>query len=281
LLADARPHFDDCGGFGKRRRHGGLPLLSWIFSRVNGTNEIKLHPTLISMKIPVKAIWREWIKPFAILFIIVAPLKSAVVDWNWVPTGSMKPTILEGDLVLVNKLAYDLKVPFTTTHVSKWADPQRGDIAVCFSPQDGTRLVKRVIGLPGDTIELRKQVLFVNGEAQTYSLRDSAPFKRDIFEDKHPVIAIEHLGSVDHLVMELPGRPALRTFGPVTVPGGHYFMMGDSRDNSGDSRFFGTVAREQIVGRASAVLVSFDTKRYLLPRVKRFIHPLALDSDVL
>jgi len=86
----------------------------------------------------------------------MAPLRSAVVDWNWVPTGSMKPTIMVGDLVFVNKLAYDLKVPFTRTRISTWAEPSRGDIAVLFSPSDGKRLVKRVIGLPGDTIEMRR-----------------------------------------------------------------------------------------------------------------------------
>src|SRR3954463_9407008 len=84
--------------------------------------------------------WREWLRPFALLFLIVAPLRSAVVDWNWVPTGSMKPTILEGDMVLVNKLAYDLHVPFTKQRLATWANPARGDIAVCFSPEDGTRL---------------------------------------------------------------------------------------------------------------------------------------------
>jgi len=231
------------------------------------------------MKPILKVLWREWIKPLGVLFIIVAPLKSAVVDWNWVPTGSMKPTILEGDLVLVNKLAYDLKVPFTTTHLSKWADPARGDIAVCFSPADGTRLVKRVIGLPGDSIELKNEVLLVNGTPQRYSLRDSTPFMRDVFEDKQPVIAVEHLGTADHLVMALPGRAALRTFGPITVPSGHYFMMGDSRDNSADSRFFGTVPRQQIVGRASTVMASFDLKRYLLPRFGRFVQPLALRPE--
>ena len=231
------------------------------------------------MKPWAKLLWREWLKPFAILFIVVAPLKSAVVDWNWVPTGSMKPTILEGDLVLVNKLAYDLKIPFTTTHVSQWANPQRGDIAVCFSPQNGTRLVKRVVGLPGDTIALRDEVLWVNGEPQTYSARDASPYRREVFEDSKPVVAVEHLGTVDHLVMALPGRTALRSFGPVTVEAGHYFMMGDSRDNSFDSRFFGSVARDQIVGRASAVLVSFDTSRFLLPRLKRTAQPLALQPE--
>ena len=78
-----------------------------------------------------------------------------MADLNWVPTGSMNPTILEGDCLLVNKAAYDLRVPLTFQRVARWAEPERGDIVICFSPTDGTRLVKRVIGLPGDTLELR------------------------------------------------------------------------------------------------------------------------------
>jgi signal peptidase I len=140
--------------------------------------------------------------------------------------------------------------------------------------------VKRVIGLPGDTIELRNDVLLVNGQPQRYSTVDAAPYQRDIFEDKHPIIAVEHLGTTDHLVMALPGRLAMRTFGPLTVPEDQYFMMGDSRDNSRDSRFFGAVERDQIVGRASAVILSFDSTRYMLPRFGRFVQSLALDSDV-
>ncbi|HEY0943836.1 MAG TPA: signal peptidase I [Opitutaceae bacterium] len=226
------------------------------------------------MKPVVTLLWREWLRPFALIFAIVAPLKSAVLDWNWVPSGSMKPTILEGELVLVNKLAYDLKVPFTTRHLAIWSNPQRGDVAVFFSPRDGTRLVKRVIGLPGDVVELREDVLLLNGVAQRYSQLDAAPFRRDVSEDPNPVVAIEHLDARDHYVMALPARPALRSFGPRVVPPGHYFMMGDSRDNSHDSRFFGAVPREQIVGRANAVVLSFDPSRYLLPRVDRFVHPL-------
>jgi signal peptidase I len=231
-----------------------------------------------TMKKNFRYLWRAWIKPFALFFLIMAPLRSALVDWNWVPSGSMKPTILEGDLVLVNKLSYDLKVPFTTRHLMQWGDPKRGDIAVFYSPRDGTRLVKRVVGLPGDSVELRNEVLYINGIAQGYSMRDPKPFMRDVFEDRHPVVAVEHLESCDHYVMALPGRSALRSFGPYAVPPGRYFMMGDSRDNSTDSRFIGTVARDQIVGRASTVIVSFDTSRYLLPRVTRFIHPLKLDG---
>ena len=231
------------------------------------------------MKKKIRDFWNGWVKPFALFFIIMAPLRSAVVDWNWVPSGSMKPTIVEGDLVLVNKLSYDLKVPFTTRHLAQWGDPARGDIVVFFSPRDGTRLVKRVIGLPGDTVELRNDVLLINGVPQKYSLQDPAGFKRDVFEDRSPVVAVEHLGACDHYVMALPGRMALRTFGPCAVPPGRYFMMGDSRDNSTDSRFIGTVARDQIVGKAGAVIVSFDTYRYLLPRLGRIAHRLQFGAN--
>ena len=83
------------------------------------------------------------------LALVMFSMRSSLADWYHVPTGSMKPTILEGDRVFVDKLAYDLKVPFTTWHLAEWSQPQRGDIVVFFSPKDGTRLVKRVIGLPG------------------------------------------------------------------------------------------------------------------------------------
>ena len=228
------------------------------------------------MKQRLREFYQGWLKPLALFLVIMAPLRSAVVDWNWVPSGSMKPTILEGDLVLVNKLSYDLKAPFTTRHLLQWGDPARGDIVVFYSPRDGTRLVKRVVGLPGDTVALANNVLYINGAPLSYSPADPTRFKRDIFEDRSPVVAVEHLGSCDHYVMALPGRVALRIFGPYAVPPGRYFMMGDSRDNSTDSRFIGTVARDQIVGEAGAVIVSFDMHRFLLPRLARFAHSLKL-----
>jgi signal peptidase I len=187
----------------------------------------------------------------------------------------MKPTILEGDRIFVNKLAFDLKVPFTTWHLAEWSNPQRGDIVVFFSPKDNTRLVKRVIGLPGDVVELRNEQLVLNGNFVDY-----APLSTQISgqlpetESQHSIFATEVLSAHPHAVMSIPSISAKRTFGPVTVPEGQYFMMGDNRDNSFDSRFFGTVERKRIVGRASNIVLSLDRKNYWLPRSQRFFRPL-------
>src|ERR1041384_5377117 len=98
-----------------------------------------------------RKLWKEEIRPLVILALVLFSIRSSLADWNDVPTGSMKPTIVEGDRVFVNKLAYDFKVPFTTWHQAEWSNPRRGDIVVFYSSHDGKRLVKRVIGLPGDT----------------------------------------------------------------------------------------------------------------------------------
>src|SRR5881296_2233777 len=130
--------------------------------------------TSIELRTKMKHWWRKEIRPLLILALIVFSIRSSLADWNDVPTGSMKPTILEGDRVFINKLAYDLKVPFTTWHIAEWSNPQRGDIVVFFSPKDGTRLVKRVIGLPGDTIELRNGQLFINDQPVDYTTLEPA-----------------------------------------------------------------------------------------------------------
>ena len=110
-------------------------------------------------KVRARRIWREWVRPVIPVVAVLLVVRSAVADWNDVPTGSMKPTILEGDRIFVNKLAYDLKVPFTGWSLWSFDGPGRGDIVVFFSPDNGTRMVKRVVGLPGDTLELRRNRL--------------------------------------------------------------------------------------------------------------------------
>ena len=230
---------------------------------------------MATLRSRARHLWRQEIRPLLILALVVFSIRSSLADWNDVPTGSMKPTILEGDRVFVNKLAYDLKVPFTTWHLAEWNNPQRGDIVVFFSPKDGTRLVKRVIGLPGNTVELRNNALVLNGQPVEYQpvagelLRDIA-----LADRASHVFALEQLPCRSHAVAGYPAVPALRNFGPYQVSAGHYFMMGDNRDDSFDSRFFGPVERGQIVGRATAVVLSLNRQNHWLPRWRRFFTSL-------
>jgi len=202
----------------------------------------------------ISRIWNDWrITIFFIVFVLI-PAKSSLADWNWVPTGSMKPTILEGDLLFVNKLAYSLRFPLTFFHLAKWSDPKTGDIVICFSPDDKTRLVKRVIAAPGDTIEMRHNRLFLNGRALDYTIAASEYNQYFAVDRQNPIVATEDLNGVSHRLMWTPSAPAPRNFGPLIVPKDNYFVMGDNRDNSKDSRTFGFVERKAIVGKARIVL---------------------------
>jgi signal peptidase I len=211
------------------------------------------------------------VRVFLLMLLVISSLRSALADWNDVPTGSMKPTIQEGDRVVVNKLAYDLKVPFTTIEIFKWGNPRRGDIVVLFSPADGVRLVKRVIALPGDQISMVNNQLFVNGAAVPIS-SPRGPLPDD--EQGIVFVADELLAGRKHEVMFTPQIAALRSFGPVAVPQGKYFVMGDNRDNSNDSRYIGYIDRQRIVGRALAVAFSLDRAHHWTPRFERFFTKL-------
>jgi len=232
--------------------------------------------TVPQVKARLVRFWLQTGKPFLVIILVMTALRSAIADWNDVPSGSMRPTLVEGDRILVNKLAYDLKVPYTTWHLAQWSNPKRGDIVVFYSPHDGTRLVKRVIGLPGDRIEMKNEELTVNGVRAQYG-----PLPSEISADLPPedrasaLFATESItNSRDHAVMVIPSRLARRNFETLTVPADSYFMMGDNRDNSFDSRFFGPVPRKQIVGQAKSIVLSFDRSRYFLPRWQRFFSSL-------
>jgi len=223
----------------------------------------------------IRKMWKDWWKTAFFIAFVVIPVKSSLADWNWVPTGSMNPTILEGDLVYVNKAAYDLRIPLTMHRLAKWSNPARGDVVICFSPDDDTRLVKRVIGLPGETVEIRRNILFINGLPVSYTKIDPRYTEHlpAILKDT-AVFATENLDGHAHAVMSIPSIRAARNFGPVTVPADSYFVMGDNRDNSKDSRYFGFVDRDVIVGKATRVLVSLDITDKYQPRLKRFLSPL-------
>ncbi|MHC4116730.1 MAG: signal peptidase I [Planctomycetota bacterium] len=219
--------------------------------------------------------WNQWRITLIFIVFVVIPVKSSLADWNWVPTGSMNPTILEGDLIYVNKIAYDLRFPLTQYRLAKWSNPERGDIVICFSPDDGTRLVKRVVGLPGETVEMRDNTLFLNGQAVAYTRLDPKYGAQLPGAVKGKcVLAMEDLDGTAHAVMSVPGVAAMRNFGPVSVPQGSYFVMGDNRDKSRDSRFFGFVERKSIVGRAKGVIGSFDITDKYQPRLGRFFSSL-------
>ena len=220
------------------------------------------------------AFLRTQIAPFAVVILILCSFRSAIADWNVVPTGSMNPTIVEGDRIFVNKLAYDLKVPFTTIHLAQWNNPQRNEVIVFNSPKDGTILVKRVVGLPGDTVAMINDKLIVNGKTATY-----APLNAGQSADLSPQLraasqfASEASNGQSHAVMATPAIPAMRTFGPIVVPAGQYFVLGDNRDNSADSRYIGSVPRENILGRSSRIVLSFNPVSHL-PRWNRTLQSL-------
>ena len=228
------------------------------------------------MKEGLKKFWLEWVRPFLLIALVLGSLRSALADWNDVPTGSMKPTILEGDRVFVNKMAYDLRFPFTLYRIAEWGSPQRGDIIVFFSPADGKRLVKRVVGVPGDVIEMRAGHLFLNGTAAKYTPIDEDVARSfEVAEPERYVFVREAVeDTVEHPILIAPEQIAVRNFGPVTIPDGKYFAMGDNRDESFDSRYFGFVERRSIVGKAIAVVVSVDRNNWYIPRWDRFFDKL-------
>ena len=201
---------------------------------------------------------KSWMFSMLVAVLVATSFKSAIADWNHIPTGSMAPTLLIGDRIFVNKLAYGLKVPYTTRHITRWATPQRGEIAVFFSPVDGKRLVKRVAGIPGDVIAMEHNRLFINGTPLEYAaVADPSGELAATAADNRRRFFNEDLLGLEHPIMLSAGAPSRHSFGPVRVPPEMYLMLGDNRDNSGDSRYFGFVPQDQIVGQVTAVVLSW------------------------
>ena len=218
--------------------------------------------------------WLRSNRSFLFFMLCFGIFRTAIADWNPIPSGSMRPTILEGDVVLVNRLAYDLKLPLTDVSLMNLGEPQRGDIVTFSSPTDDTRLIKRVVALPGDVVSMRDEVLSVNGELAGYDSLQTA------VEPVAPSVMVRALRATEtslghrRSVQFLEGASARHSFEPLTVPAGHYFVLGDNRDNSADSRYIGFVPRERLIARAERVLVSADITDHCQPRLQRFLAPL-------
>ncbi|KTF18056.1 signal peptidase I [Pseudoalteromonas sp. H105] len=201
-----------------------------------------------------------------IVFIcLMSVFRSAIADWYEVPTGSMQPTIVEGDRIFTNKMAYDLKVPFTKIPLIKISQPNRGDIIVFDSIAANNRLIKRVVGIPGDNVEFNNNVLIINGLQLTYSPLDESLKNANKIED---LLGVKHQ-------IRVSKRPSpIQSFDAITIPDGYYLAMGDNRDNSADSRTIGFVPHEELLGKATRVIMSLDYDDYYLPRKNRYFTKL-------
>ncbi len=205
-------------------------------------------------------------KSFFLFILLMFVFRSVIADWNTVPTGSMKPTILEGDRIFVNKMAYDLRVPFSHISLLQLSNPQSGDIIIFDSEKSDKRLVKRVVGVPGDTVSMLNNVVLINQKPLTYSVDSATPEFLDVTEN---LLGLEHSVRIHH---ESDGRFA--SFEPVNIPSGFYLALGDNRDRSADSRVIGLVPRAEIVGRSRNVVLSLNYDNYYLPRKDRFFKTL-------
>ena len=211
-------------------------------------------------------VWREN-RNFLLLLCAIVFFKSAIADLSSISGASMLPTLVDGDKVWVNKLAYDVKVPFTDVTLAKLSDPTRGDIVIIDSVQARKRLVKRIVGVPGDQVEIQNNALIINGDSVDYEV---------LSRDGGAMIIEEALPGRNHQVRltQYLMNSSSRSYGPVVVPEDRYFVLGDNRNSSADSRVYSFIPREEIMGRSRSVVFSLDSENYYLPRGSRFMEGL-------
>ncbi|WP_434985940.1 signal peptidase I [Vreelandella zhaodongensis] len=195
----------------------------------------------------------DYSRSFFPVLLVVLVVRSFIVEPFQIPSGSMKPTLEVGDFILVNKFAYGLRLPVVHHRFLEVDDPERGDVMVFRFPEEpAVNFIKRVVGLPGDSIRYEGKQLYVNGEAVTKTLVEEGPER-----SPQQLLLEEQLGSVSHYIYNNPRDPGPQVR-EIIVPEGHYFTMGDNRDHSNDSRYWGFVPEDNIVGRAFAVWMHWD-----------------------
>lgn len=199
----------------------------------------------------------EYARSFFPIFLIVLVLRSFVAEPFRIPSGSMMPTLLIGDFILVNKYGYGIRLPIVDAKIIDLGSPRRGDVIVFRSPENpATPFIKRVVGLPGDRIAYYNKVLYVNGEAAEQETLGPYAGAGSGASMSGASLRMEKLNGHGHKILVQPGAPTLE--GKMVVPEAHYFVLGDNRDNSRDSRFWGTVPDELLIGRAFLIWMSWD-----------------------
>jgi signal peptidase I len=206
--------------------------------------------------------YKEWIEPFLIAAVVALFIRQFVVEAFKIPSGSMIPTLAIGDHLLVNKFIYGPRIPFTDSRIFTWKEPQRGDVIVFKYPEDESKdFIKRVIGLPGDKIEIKNGKLFINDQmVRVVDLGDYRDWEQRGGPPPYyptPKVFEEQLGTVRHRILYLRDQSGY-DFGPKLVPRDSFFVMGDNRDNSRDSRFWGFVKHNKILGKALIIYWSWD-----------------------
>lgn len=207
-----------------------------------------------------RSFYKEWIEPFLIAAVVALFIRQFVVEAFKIPSGSMIPTLTIGDHLLVNKFVYGPRIPFTDTRIFTWKEPKRGDVIVFKYPQDESKnFIKRVVGVPGDKIQIISGKLNIND--QVVAITPTGPPADTSVEAGQsfgkPMLYEEQLGTVRHEIQYFHNQSG-ENFGPKIVPQDSVFVMGDNRDNSQDSRFWGFVKYNKILGRALIIYWSWD-----------------------
>tara|TARA_R110001606_G_C15404643_1_gene654134 strand:- start:12366 stop:13109 length:744 start_codon:yes stop_codon:yes gene_type:complete len=223
---------------------GVIWLLDSIFWARNRSKDTK-EPVLV-----------EYARSFFPIILVVLVIRSFIAEPFRIPSGSMLPTLHVGDFILVNKFSYGVRLPVLNTKIIDVAEPQRGEVLVFRYPKNPeVDYIKRVVGLPGDKVGYFNKTIYINGEAVVQEPKEKSARLLGLVPD-NSVLHAETLGQHTHQLLLDPNRRLIE--GEMVVPAGEYFVMGDNRDNSNDSRFWGTVPEANLVGKAFFIWMSWD-----------------------
>jgi signal peptidase I len=237
----------------------GLTGLIWLFDSLFLKRRRMDRAVQKSIERPRDPVLIEYSRSLFTVLVIVLLLRSFMFEPFKIPSGSMIPTLLVGDFIVVNKFAYGFRLPVLHTKVVPFSDPERGDVVVFRYPVDPkVNFIKRLVGLPGDTITYRDKHLFINGEEVSEQTQGHFSTSEVKCSTPRPdaIRYTEELGEVSHDILIHEGSRSRD--GQWVVPEGHYFMMGDNRDRSNDSREWGFVPDENLMGRAVGIWLNFD-----------------------